>query len=120
MYGHRRYRMPLPPITHLQFLLLSLLSGFEKSGRELRHELARNGVNKSAPAFYQLMARLETQGLAEGWYVPIEVGDQTVRERRYRLTGLGEKAIREAYEFYLKQAKTDVKAMPQGVPAHAT
>ena len=89
--------MSLPPITHLQFLLLSLLSGFENSGRELRLELERNGVKKSAPAFYQLMARLETQGLAEGWYVPIEVGDQMVRERLYRLTGLGEKAISEAY-----------------------
>ena len=90
----------IPPLTGLQFLLLGLLRTSELSGRDLRAELAKNDVRTSAPAFYQLMARLEDQGFVEGWYVPKEVEGQRVRERRYKLLGLGERALVETADFY--------------------
>ena len=37
-------------------------------GRQQLEELDRLGVEKSGPAFYRLMARLEESGLVEGWY----------------------------------------------------
>ena len=48
----------IPKITHLQFLVLGQLRGQEQAGRVLREALAAHGVRRSAPAFYQLMARL--------------------------------------------------------------
>ena len=92
--------MPLPGITHLQFLLLSILGTSEMSGRELRAELRKEGVAKSAPAFYQLMARIEDRKLAAGWYESREVDGHTVRERMYKLLGAGSAAVDEAHRFY--------------------
>ena len=92
--------MPLPEITHLQFLLLSVLGSAEMSGRELRAALAKEGVGKTAPAFYQLMARLEEQKLVKGWYVSRDVDGHRIRERRYKLLGAGAHALAAAWGFY--------------------
>ena len=56
--------MSLPRITHLQFLVLDILTTGQEFGRQLRKQLAANGVRKSGPGFYQLMARME-----DGWRV---------------------------------------------------
>src|SRR5262245_34120235 len=93
--------MRIPDITHLQFLVLDLLVDAEVRGRDLRRELARYGVRRTAPAFYQMMARLETAGLADGAYDQKLVGTQMIKERRYRITAAGEKAWRQTREFYL-------------------
>ena len=90
----------LPRLTHLQFLVLGLLRGGEAPGRLVREALARHGVTRTAPAFYQLMARLERDGLIEGWYEQITVGDQAVTERRYRLRPTGARLWTEARDFY--------------------
>jgi DNA-binding PadR family transcriptional regulator len=90
----------VPRLTHLQFLVLGLLREGERSGRAIRDAIAAHGVKRSAPAFYQLMARLERDRLVDGWYEQITVGDQAVTERRYRLRPSGAKLWAEARDFY--------------------
>jgi DNA-binding PadR family transcriptional regulator len=90
----------LPIISHHQFLALGLLTGGEQSGREIRDAGRRFGVRRSLAAFYQFMARLERDGLIEGWYDQIKVGDQLVVERRYRITAAGTRAWKQTRAFY--------------------
>lgn len=97
--------MKLPEITHLQFLILGLLMEGETPGHKLRDLLAKQGIKKDGPAFYQLMARLEDDKLVEGWYAPRIVGDQKVKERRYKMTGRGESAWEATSEFYARNTK---------------
>lgn len=98
----------LPRLTHLQFLVLGLLQKGEQPGRIMRDALASHGVKRTAPAFYQLMARLERDGLVEGWYEQITVGDQAVTERRYRLRPAGARLWTEARDFYAEIAARGV------------
>ena len=95
----------LPTLSHLQFLALGVLVGGEEPGRAIRDVVAGYGVRHSGAAFYQLMARLERDGLVDGWYEPISVGDQTVRERRYRITRAGVAAWRRTLVFYESAAR---------------
>src|SRR5262249_9840242 len=95
-------RDQLPSITHLQFLVLGVLIGGEQSGRAIRETIAGYGVRRSAPAFYQMMARLERDGLIEGWYEQIIVGDQAVTERRYRIKPSGARVWTQTRAFYEK------------------
>ncbi len=90
----------LPPLSHLQFLALGVLLSGDEPGRVIRDVVAAYGVRRTGAAFYQLMARLERDGLLEGWYEPLVVGDQTVRERRYRITASGARAWRQTRAFY--------------------
>jgi DNA-binding PadR family transcriptional regulator len=90
----------IPRLTHLQFLVLGLLGSGARPGRELREALAAHGVKRSAPAFYQLMARLERDRLVDGWYEQVTAGDQAVTERRYRIRAAGAKLWAEARDFY--------------------
>lgn len=90
----------LPEVTHLQFLVLGVLRSQEQSGRAVRDILATYGVRRSAPAFYQLMSRMESAGHVEGRYEQIVVGDQAVTERRYRITAAGQRTWARAHEFY--------------------
>lgn len=90
----------LPPLSHLQFLALGVILSSEEPGRVIRDVVADFGVGRTGAAFYQLMARLERDGLVDGWYEPIVVGDQSVRERRYRITTSGSRAWRQTRAFY--------------------
>jgi DNA-binding PadR family transcriptional regulator len=99
----------LPAVTHLQFLVLGLLRPQEQSGRAIREALATYGVRRSAPAFYQLMSRLESAGLVEGHYEQVVVGDQAVTERRYRITAEGQRAWTKAYDFYTQVGRSSSK-----------
>jgi DNA-binding PadR family transcriptional regulator len=90
----------LPSLTHLQYLVLGVLRNDEQPGRVLRGALAEFGIRRSAPAFYQLMSRLEKARLVEGWYDQITVHDQAVTERRYRITPEGVRLWRKAQSFY--------------------
>ena len=96
--------MKLPDITHLQFLVLEALDGGEQAGRDLRELLAAHGVRNSAPAFYQMMARLEQGALVEGWYAPTVVNGQRLKERRYRIVRDGSRALKETRNFYVQRA----------------
>jgi DNA-binding PadR family transcriptional regulator len=91
----------LPPITHLQFLVLEALTEEEQAGRDLRALLATHAVKSSAPAFYQMMGRLEDTELVEGWYDQKLLGGQNVKERRYRLTRRGASALADTRAFYM-------------------
>ena len=93
-------RPQLPEITHLQFLVMSVLRAGEQPGRVVRRALADHGARRTAAAFYQLMARLEEDRLVAGMYAPIVAGDQTVTERRYRMTAEGAKVWAAARAFY--------------------
>jgi hypothetical protein len=94
----------LPSVTHLQFLVLDALSGGEQAGRDLRALLAAHGVRNSAPAFYQMMARLEDAAMVEGWYDQKVVGGQLLKERHYRIARAGSRALAETRSFYLERA----------------
>jgi DNA-binding PadR family transcriptional regulator len=96
--------LKLPAITHLQFLVLDALAGEEHAGRTLRERLADYGVRNSGPAFYQMMSRLEEAGFVEGWYEQTVVEGQNLKERRYRLTRDGKRALEETRNFYLHRA----------------
>jgi DNA-binding PadR family transcriptional regulator len=104
----------IPEITHLQFLVLGLLRQAPRLGREIRRELARNGVRRSGPAFYQMMARLEEAGLVAGEYNQKVVAGQIIKERRYDITATGSAAWTLTRDFYIKQ----IAALDDGV-AHA-
>jgi DNA-binding PadR family transcriptional regulator len=93
-------RERLPDLTHLQFLVLGVLHGGKQPGRVVRDALAEFGVRRTAAAFYQLMARLERDRLVDGFYESLVIGDQSVTERRYRITPAGTKSWNEARTFY--------------------
>lgn len=92
----------LPEITHLQFLILAICLNEEKSGREIRKELAAQGAKKTGPAFYQLMARLEDDHMVKGWYDQKVIDGQIIKERRYKITSGGERAWEQTRDFYAK------------------
>ena len=92
--------MSLPTLSHLQAAVLDSLGAKEVSGRELRELLKSKKIKKSGPAFYQLMSRLEDSKFVEGYYEEKVVEGQRIRERRYRLLGEGEKALRKSRNFY--------------------
>jgi hypothetical protein len=90
----------IPAITHLQFLVLGMLRGGERPGRLVRRGLAQHGIRRTAPAFYQMMARLEDAGLVAGAYDQKIVDGQIIKERRYSLTRAGETAWASTRAFY--------------------
>jgi DNA-binding PadR family transcriptional regulator len=107
----------IPDITHLQFLVLGILRGRERRGRFVRRALARHGVRRSGPAFYQMMARLEDAGLVTGAYDQKIVEGQIIKERRYSLTDRGESAWITTRAFYTDAI--DAYGSPKPRPAHA-
>lgn len=90
----------VPAITHLQFLLLDACRAAPRRGRHLRRALERRGVRRTAPAFYQLMARLEDAGLVAGEYEQKIVDGQIIKERRYTVTAAGLAEWRATRAFY--------------------
>src|SRR5947209_3715754 len=96
--------MPIPDLTHLQFLVLAALMDGEQAGRYVREKLARAGHKKSGPAFYQFMARLEESGLVEGHYDQKIVEGQIIKERVYKVTGHGIHAWEDVRNFYFTHA----------------
>jgi DNA-binding PadR family transcriptional regulator len=90
----------LPGLSHLQYLALGVLLSGEQPGRVIRQRLARYGIRRTAPAFYQFMSRLERDGLVEGWYDQVTVGDQLVTERRYRITAAARRSWTHSRAFY--------------------
>ena len=90
----------LPELSHLQFVVLNALGANVKRGKQLRADLAEHGIKKSGPAFYQLMARLEEASFIKGWYEQEIIDGQIIKERHYKLLGLGERALNQTMQFY--------------------
>ena len=93
-------RRTIPDLTHLQFLVLGILRAGTRTGRHVRRALAKHGIRRTAPAFYQLMARLEDASLVSGEYDQKVVNGQIIKERRYTLTPKGEAAWTATRTFY--------------------
>jgi len=110
-------RRRIPEITHLQFLVLGMLRGGERRGRHVRRALARRGVERTGPAFYQMMARLEDAGLVIGEYEQKIVDGQIIKERRYALTPRGDAAWTSTRAFY--SDAIEEYATPRRRTAHA-
>jgi DNA-binding PadR family transcriptional regulator len=92
----------VPAITHLQFLVLGMLQPGPRLGRHLRRGLTKHGVRRSAPAFYQMMARLEDAGFVDGAYDQKIIDGQIIKERRYSLTTAGAAAWKATRDFYVE------------------
>src|SRR5258708_1323683 len=107
--------MPLPRLTHLQFLVVTELARKSAPGRTLRGKLKEGVVRQSGPAFYQLMAALEDAGFVSGWYEQQVVDAQIIRERHYKVLSAGTRAIDESRAFY---GGASVQQTRRG-PAHA-
>ena len=110
----------VPAITHLQFLVLFSLRASPRLGRQIRRELARRGVRRSPPAFYQMMARLESVGFVSGAYDQKIVDGQIIKERSYALTPAGRAAWQATRDFYVENLKeAGAIAVRRKRPAHA-
>jgi DNA-binding PadR family transcriptional regulator len=96
--------MALPEVTHLQWLVLGTLLNGDEAGYRVREELSKHGVKKSGPAFYQLMARLEADGLVKGRYEYSVIEGQPIKERWYKLNAAGRRAWESTSEFYAAAA----------------
>src|SRR4051794_2531921 len=92
--------MPLPDLTHLQYLVLLTIGGVERPGRYIREKLAEEGQRTSLPAFYQMMARLNDAKLIKTSTRQLDVNGQKVSERWYKVTAAGQRACQETREFY--------------------
>jgi DNA-binding PadR family transcriptional regulator len=86
----------------LSFLVLRLISKKPMSGEDLRQELEkRKGTKPSAGTIYPVLKSLK----GEGWIE--EVGDGQ-KEKKYRLTSTGQKALKVANQRFV-QMFYDVK-----------
>ena len=94
--------MGIPQITHLQFSVLAFLQAGEQPGKEVRGYLGELGMRRSAPAFYQLMSRLEDAGLVRGRYEQNVIDGQIIKERCYTITDEGREAWRATRDFYME------------------
>ncbi|NQV23861.1 MAG: hypothetical protein HQ518_05780 [Rhodopirellula sp.] len=75
------------------------------SGLQLREELGKEGHRKTLAAFYQMMSRMEDSGIAEGWYEHSVEDGQPVKQRKYKITGDGDRAWRRQQEFYIASSR---------------
>ena len=96
--------MDLPELSHLQMLVIEALGARRVSGRELREAMGKLGLKKTAPAFYQLMSRLEEGHFVEGEYEQKLIDRVAIKERFYRLTGTGARAYRDTLRFYSERS----------------
>lgn len=99
--SHYINAVKLPILSHLQFLVLCVLRDQRVRGKEIRTELKRSGAARTGPAFYQLMARMEDDGLVRGWYEQEVRHGQIIRERIYEITAAGRRAWASSRDFYL-------------------
>jgi DNA-binding PadR family transcriptional regulator len=91
----------LPELTHLQFAILDLLVAGTQSGKNVRKALKSVfDISKSGPAFYQMMARLEEAKFVEGRYEQEVIDGQIIKERNYKITGPGIRALNGTKSFY--------------------
>jgi DNA-binding PadR family transcriptional regulator len=76
--------------------ILSILDRGERSGRRTRQCLDQCGYRMSGPDFYGITARMEDDGLIEGWYVSRMIDGHKTMQRFHRITDKGRKALEES------------------------
>ena len=94
--------MRVPKLSHIQFMILTLLQADDASGKQIREALGRAGVRRSGPGFYQIMSRMEDAGFVRGEYRQEIVDSQIIRERCYEISVSGRRACRDSRDFYLE------------------
>ena len=112
-----RGNMPLPVLTHLQYLVLTIIlintnGNFPQlSGGGIRRHLKRRGLNKSGPAFYQMMKRIEREKWVVGQHEERKVRGYKIREKLYTITDKGYFEITEAYQFYQDEEFSEIQQL---------
>jgi hypothetical protein len=64
--------------------VMEIVGWDEVDGRDIRQELLDDGFSVSLANFYSRMARMEDDGLVEGWYRHGEIDGVKVSARCYR------------------------------------
>lgn len=83
-------------LTSLQLTLLNqLLSHGSTSGSDLLSYIRSKRISISGPSFYQVMAKLEANGMVSGWDEQQELDGATWKSRTYSLNNAGLEAVRE-------------------------
>lgn len=89
----------MPAAARVRSLVLASLADSGRTARELRATLAEHGVRQSLPAFFEMMAGLEDDGLVTGRDELRDRGGQTFQERAYEITAAGQDAWRSFGDF---------------------
>lgn len=76
--------------------LLLLLEPGERSGRSSRESMNQCGYKMNGTSFYQMCARLEDDGLIEGWYTGKTVNNVKIMQRWHRITDKGRQVLEES------------------------
>lgn len=89
----------LPTLSHLQFLILHrLVMHGRQWSADLQAHIISHGNRMSGPSFYQLMRRMERDGLVVG-RTGRRPGSRAIA-RDYRVTDAGQEAWAAVQEFY--------------------
>ena len=86
--------------SHIQCLTLASIGTEEVTGNTLRARLLEAGIVSEGPAFYQMMKRLEADGLTVGRYAQVETSRQPVTIHCYTTTEKGRATLAAVVEFY--------------------
>lgn len=92
----RQAAVEVPPIEHLQMLILTLLQEKVMQGPDLHMELRKWGACPTGPSFYQAMKRMEDRGLVTGY----REGYGRNRKKEYCCTEYGKKVYQRTVSFY--------------------
>lgn len=91
------------PLTELETALLStLVGGQDRYGLEIRKGLEKDGRAISIGGLYTILDRLTKQRLVTSRWGEATKDRRGARRRYYRLTALGEGALRESLNIYAR------------------
>jgi len=80
-------------VTPLQFAFLTVLTEKPLTGKQMRAELAENGVHKTADAFFRVMQRLKQENLVSARSIARDEGEYRGAQSVYELTQTGKDAL---------------------------
>jgi len=90
-----------PPLTHLQFLVISLLFTGPKTSLQLRQLLKDRKIKISAPALSRLMTRLQWTFQIHREHTIQTTGGASTRTCTFTITDHGLKSWAQTRQFYL-------------------
>ena len=80
-------------VTPLDFAFLAVLSGTTLTGKQMRAELAQNGVEERETAFFRVIQRLKRDGLIKATRIPRDPDEYRGAQAEYELTQSGNDAV---------------------------
>ncbi len=87
---------PVRTRSEKRIKILLILERGERSGRRTRQCLDQCGYRMNPAAFYQMCARMEDDGLIEGWYVSRMIDGHKIMQRFHRIADKGRKTLEES------------------------